>query len=312
MRSADGPKQSGQGPRYEEFEALLASLQADACLIGLFSRQNVLAVRPWVVMHNMRAGDLSGHAMYHLLFGGTFPGFQSSYSDHLLDRTAFMRGVLLKRGAETAGFEAAAGKRLLEALRLAMEPERALSLVAGYKGRVALERRQSDQIGIVLLDNDFTIRERWMMKTTDGLLELSGSLFPLYIEEQLLMQARFWKWKSTQACEPIAFSPVPDFLVRAYPTEREGRVHAIVTIEQVQVRVALDRAQREHHLSPRETEVLRYLFEGYRVEEIAKALSVAESTVQDHIKRAISKAGARNRMQLAARILGWDIATSRR
>lgn len=312
MPNTNGARAVGQAPRYEQFDALLASLRADACLIGLFGDQCALAARPWVVMHNLRAGDLSEDAIYHLLFGGSFPGFQSMSVDYMLDRNAFFRGVLLKRAKPGETFEREVANRLSEALRLAMEPERANALLRPSPGNVALERRQPGQLGMVLLDNEFAIRERWWSASGDAAFTGARSRLPLYIEEPLRMQLRGWNWLNASACAPITFSPVPDLLVRVFPMERDGTVNAMVTIENVQVRIALDRAQREHRLSPRETEVLHYLFEGYRVDEIAQAMSVAESTVQDHIKRAIGKAGVRNRMQLAARILGWDFAISPR
>lgn len=309
MPRTSGLDRLGRAPRHEEFESLLVSLEADACLIGLFSSQCMLAARPWVVLHNMRAGDLSEDAIYALLFGGSFSGFHSVIVDHLLDRDAFLRGVVLKRVAPGFVFEARVAQQLLEALRLAIRPDRALALLRPSAGRVAVERRQSAQLGVVMLDANLSIRERWLARE-DAPFGPMTSRLPVYIEEPLRMQLRDWDWRRSTLCEPIAFTPVPDILVRAYPMERDGAVRAMVALERVQVRVALDRARREHHLSARETEVLGYLFEGYRVEEIAQALSVAESTVQDHIKRAIAKAGVRNRIQLAARILGWELATS--
>lgn len=310
MPSTRGTGPLGHAPRYEQFETLLASLSADACLIGLFSRQSTLAARPWVVMHNMRAGDLSEHAIYHLLFGGSFPGFQSLYVDHMLDRNAFLRGVVLKRAGGASVFESDVSRRLLDALRLAMDPDRAASLLNPSPARVAVQRRHSDNVGMVMLDTDLVIRERWSAKSADALLGGAGTRLPIYIEAPLREHLRDWKSGAPGTFEPLVFSPIPEILVRVFPMEQQGAVRAMVTIENVQVRVALDRAQHEYHLSPREAEVLRYLFEGYRVEEIANALSVAESTIQDHIKRAIGKAGARNRVQLVARILGWDLATS--
>jgi DNA-binding CsgD family transcriptional regulator len=290
-------------PRYGEFEALLSSLKADACVIGLFREEHVLAAHPWVVMHRMRAGDLSQEAIYDLLFGGDFPGFQTIFADRLLKRNAFLRGAILKRSTGEAAFEPGVSNRLLEALYLTMETDRAMAMLQESPLTLALERRTSAQVGVVILDSELRIRQQW---PRNG---FAGSL-PLYIEEPLRRSTMQWR-QTGVASEPVIFSPVPHIIVRAYPMQRDGYVDTMLTVENVQVRVALARARNEHRLTQRESEVLRYLFEGYRVDEIAQALSVAEATVQDHIKRAISKAGVRNRVQLVARILGWDFATSR-
>lgn len=308
MPRANGAKTSLLEPRYQQFESFLASLQADACVIGLFTEEHELATHPWVVMHRLRAGDLTEESIYDLLFGGSFSGFRTFFVDHPLKRNAFLRGVLLKRAVAENAFPAGVGERLREMLQVAVEPDRLSELLAESPRKIALERRNPSQVAMMLLDENLNVYQRWYAKPGDRVFG-SAVRVPIYIEEPLRRVSKLWKQHGASS-EPVVFSPVPHLVVRAYPMDRDGTVHTLLTIENVQVRVALQRAQREHHLSARESEVLRYLFEGYRVEEIADALSLAEATVQDHIKRAITKAGVRNRVQLAARILGWDLATS--
>ena len=43
-----------------------------------------------------------------------------------------------------------------------------------------------------------------------------------------------------------------------------------------------------------------------KLEEIAEALNITTSTVQDHIKSMVDKTESRNRTELIARVLGWD------
>ena len=61
-----------------------------------------------------------------------------------------------------------------------------------------------------------------------------------------------------------------------------------------------------YHISPREPEVLALLLDGAKLEEIAEALNITTSTVQDHIKSMVDKTESRNRTELIARVLGWD------
>jgi len=55
-------------------------------------------------------------------------------------------------------------------------------------------------------------------------------------------------------------------------------------------------------LTPREMEVLKLLAEGCTDREIAHALTIAESTVKNHVSNILSKLGVKNRTQ-AARIV---------
>jgi DNA-binding NarL/FixJ family response regulator len=50
-------------------------------------------------------------------------------------------------------------------------------------------------------------------------------------------------------------------------------------------------------LTPRETQVLRLIAEGYSNQEIASLLVIAESTAKTHAKRVLAKIGARDRAQ---------------
>jgi DNA-binding NarL/FixJ family response regulator len=50
-------------------------------------------------------------------------------------------------------------------------------------------------------------------------------------------------------------------------------------------------------LTPRESQVLRLIAEGYSNQEIAELLVIAESTTKTHVKRVLAKIGARDRAQ---------------
>lgn len=61
-------------------------------------------------------------------------------------------------------------------------------------------------------------------------------------------------------------------------------------------------------LTRREEEVLRLLCLGLRNADIAHTLHLAESTVEFHVSRVLSKLGARNRVEAVDRALGLGLA----
>jgi DNA-binding CsgD family transcriptional regulator len=54
------------------------------------------------------------------------------------------------------------------------------------------------------------------------------------------------------------------------------------------------------HLSPRETEILRYIAAGHTTKDVAAALNIAESTVEWHISNVLVKLGAASRAEAVA------------
>lgn len=60
---------------------------------------------------------------------------------------------------------------------------------------------------------------------------------------------------------------------------------------------ARDHPQGIGRLTRRESETLRYLRMGFRNREIARAMGVAQKTVEAHIQRVLSKLGVRSRLQ---------------
>ncbi len=63
-------------------------------------------------------------------------------------------------------------------------------------------------------------------------------------------------------------------------------------------------------VSAREREVLHALLDGQTVADIAASLGLAESTVNDYIARLIAKTNSRNRIEMAATLLGWPVVRS--
>jgi DNA-binding CsgD family transcriptional regulator len=54
------------------------------------------------------------------------------------------------------------------------------------------------------------------------------------------------------------------------------------------------------HLSPRETEILRYIAAGHTTKELAAALNIAESTAEWHISNILVELGAASRAEAVA------------
>lgn len=54
------------------------------------------------------------------------------------------------------------------------------------------------------------------------------------------------------------------------------------------------------HLSPRQTEILRYVAAGYTTKELAAALRIAESTAEWHISNILVELGATSRAEAVA------------
>jgi DNA-binding CsgD family transcriptional regulator len=89
-------------------------------------------------------------------------------------------------------------------------------------------------------------------------------------------------------------------------TVRASRLGAdiAVSIEPSTPAERMDLFARAHGLSARESEVLTLLAVGLDSREIAGQLFLSEHTVNDHVKAALAKAGARTRQVLLARATG--------
>ena len=78
-----------------------------------------------------------------------------------------------------------------------------------------------------------------------------------------------------------------------------------VTIELLRGSDSLSRATRKYQLTPREIDVLAMIIEGSNALEVARALQLAETTVQGYFKRLLIKTQSRNRPAMVANVLGW-------
>lgn len=100
--------------------------------------------------------------------------------------------------------------------------------------------------------------------------------------------------------------PAPFMSVRAEPLHgRCSEQYIAVHMKAFGERDALRGAAKEFHISPREMETLLLLMDGLTVSEMGERLSIATSTIQDHIKSLLDKTQSTNRAAMVARVLGW-------
>lgn len=77
--------------------------------------------------------------------------------------------------------------------------------------------------------------------------------------------------------------------------------HGCSDVGPVDPRPRLERALREHRLSPRQVEVLGLLADGLANKEIAAHLGCAENTVETHVTALLRKWNTDSRTRLIAR-----------
>jgi DNA-binding CsgD family transcriptional regulator len=113
-----------------------------------------------------------------------------------------------------------------------------------------------------------------------------------------------WGSSATECPAAIAH-PIPSLAVRVVPMLAGGHVRVCVLVEPIERRSLLARAAERFSLSARELDVLELLLAGESTPSVATMLSIAEPTARDHIKRLLSKTGARNRVEIASRFFGF-------
>ncbi len=102
---------------------------------------------------------------------------------------------------------------------------------------------------------------------------------------------------------------LPFALVRLTPLHASfGPPSLLVTVEWLRSRASLEATAAQYSISKRELQVLASMLRGAAVAEIAYELSISESTVVFHLKRMLKKTLSKNRTELAARMLGWEIS----
>lgn len=100
--------------------------------------------------------------------------------------------------------------------------------------------------------------------------------------------------------------PLPHLAVSVHVLTCESGTYFAVVLNRVRSRNVMRSAVERFAITPRERAVLGWLLDGLRTDEIAERMSIAGSTVTDHVKSLIAKTGAVNRSQMLGRVIGWE------
>jgi DNA-binding CsgD family transcriptional regulator len=165
--------------------------------------------------------------------------------------------------------------------------------------------------GFYLLDPQFNVERAWHTREPlscdfADLIEPRDRRLPIVVERAVRRLTASWNFLSAGACATGVAYPLPDLMLKVVPMAAGGPEVSIgVFAEQCTATHGIERAAATFRISRREREVLHALLDGNSIAEIASVLNLAESTVNDHIARMIVKTNARNRIEMAAMLLGW-------
>jgi DNA-binding CsgD family transcriptional regulator len=199
-------------------------------------------------------------------------------------------------------------KHLEATLRSGSELMRRLST---FEGEQTAQERTAGRASPAqfVLTRDFQVESRWIPSddpndVLQNILELSDADLPPVVENAVRAVTASWT-DDPATWEPGIEVPLPFMVVRVAPLTGTAGPKIGVLVERYRSRNPLRHAQEKFGMSSRELEVLSLVLKGFGTPQIAAALDIAESTAHDHIKRMMLKTRARNRVELAAKALGW-------
>jgi len=161
-----------------------------------------------------------------------------------------------------------------------------------------------------VLDRDLHIVMTWTSQdqrraAITGLQTRFAQRLPSVLEDTVRELTAGWQSDPSTQIPGVA-RPVPFLVVRTQPVSGPSGLCIGVRIDRFEPANSLVGPAARFHITPRELEVLALLLDGAKLEEIAEALNITTSTVQDHIKSMVDKSESRNRTELVARVLGWE------
>lgn len=174
------------------------------------------------------------------------------------------------------------------------------------------ERKRSTPIpggphGFFLLDAALDVQFAWCSGEDASaffrLVRPEDARLPLFLEQAVRRLTSSWNFSRADTCAPRTGYPLHGLSIRVVPM-LQNDVYIGVFLDQCE-EPDIDAAASTFGISSREREVLHGLLDGRTITEIAADLNVAESTVNDHVSRMVAKTNARNRIQMAATLLGW-------
>jgi len=160
-----------------------------------------------------------------------------------------------------------------------------------------------------ILNPDLEICAQWYPRDPKAidfaeLVTPHGNRLPALLERSVRRLTADWDFAHIETCSAGTANPVPGLAMRVAPIRGES-VLIGVSFEQYAVRQSIDHSTKMFRISARERDVLYALLDGHSIAQIATELGLAESTVNDHIARLIEKTNTRNRIHMAATLLGW-------
>jgi DNA-binding CsgD family transcriptional regulator len=163
------------------------------------------------------------------------------------------------------------------------------------------------EAAMYVLDRDLAIVLAWTAENERriALTPLKARLenrLPPILEEAVRELTSAWT-ADASSLKPGVAQPVPFLVVRTQPLSGPAGLFIGVSIERSRSGNSLTDAAAHFSISPREIQVLALLLDGAQLEDVAKRLHIASSTVQDHIKSLLRKTGSRNRSELIAKVL---------
>lgn len=221
-----------------------------------------------------------------------------------VDRTIFGLAIV----ARPRAFLPEERKELESTLRSGSELMRRLST---FEGEQSAQERTAERASPAqfVLTRDYAVESKWIPSddpddVLQSILELAENGLPPVVDHAVRAVTASWT-DDPATWEPGSVVPLPFMVVRIAPLTGTAGPKIGVLVERYRSRNPLRLAAEKFGMSSRELEVLALVLKGFGTPQIATALDIAESTAHDHIKRMMLKTRARNRVELAAKALGW-------
>jgi DNA-binding CsgD family transcriptional regulator len=221
-----------------------------------------------------------------------------------VDRTIFGLAIV----ARPRTFTPDERKALEATLRSGSELMRRLST---FEGEQSAQERTAERASAAqfVLTRDFAVESKWIPDddpndVLQNILELAEDALPPVVESAVRTVTASWT-DDPATWTAATVVPLPFMVVRVAPLTGPAGMKIGVLVERYRSRNPLRHAADKFAMSSRELEVLALVLKGFGTPQIASALDIAESTAHDHIKRMMLKTRARNRVELAAKALGW-------
>ncbi len=245
---------------------------------------------------------------------GPLDGFESGITLLFADAQSDYGILTLLRTAEAGRFTSSEISILTIALSAVSDRLSALRLQPLSETRDSVAEIGSDVSdshdgAFYVLDSDLQIVLAWnpddapRVAVTDFQTRITQRL-PVLLEETVRHLTAAWS-SGAENRRGIA-RPASFLVVRTHPLLGPAGLFIGVRVDRARTSNSLTGIAARYHISPRETQVLALLLDGYPLDDIAKRLFITSSTVQDHIKSMLDKTASHNRSELIARVFGWE------